>query len=275
MFSGEARIEDGARVDGDVFIASGDLNARGDIDGDIVMTSGNLWVNGEVDGDIFATAGSVDLGRQAHVRGDVANLGGRITKAPGARIDGAESEGAFKVPAVPVVRLGVPSWSPWGWLVGTLIRALIMAVLAVLIVSVWPAQVDRAALAATAEPLVVGLVGLVTFIILIPVIIALIITVCFSPLGLLGLLVLGLATLLGWTALGTEVGRRMGPALYRELTPVAAAGIGTGLLTVVAAIPCIGWLICFVVSCLALGSAIMTRFGARDYPGTVVPVTEE
>ena len=76
VIGGQAIIEEGATVDGDV-----------------VVMGGSLTVSGKIDGDIAIFGGEVDLTRSAMVDGDVMTLCGSVRRAPGAEVTGEVKEG--------------------------------------------------------------------------------------------------------------------------------------------------------------------------------------
>ncbi len=174
----------------------------------------------------------------------------------------------------------IPNWSarlsPFFSLLWFGFRTLMLAALAVLVVIFWPEPTLRVARAAVAQPFAAGGLGLLTQIIGIPALILLLITILFSPLSFLGLLLLLIAGVFGWVALGLEVGRRLGHAFNWDMHPAAEAGIGGFLMTLVIGgfglIPCVGWVAPFVLVCIGLGAVLLTRFGSRDYEPAVAIV---
>jgi uncharacterized membrane protein len=101
------------------------------------------------------------------------------------------------------------------------------------------------------------------------------ITICLSPVSLIGGLVLGAAMIFGWVALGLEVGRRLALAFKREWQPATQAGLGTLLLSfvvyAVAIIPCLGFVFSMVLWAIGLGAVILTRFGGQESPAALPP----
>ncbi|MBN1933272.1 MAG: hypothetical protein JW934_01335, partial [Anaerolineae bacterium] len=81
------------------------------------------------------------------------------------------------------------------------------------------------------------------------------------------------AGLFGWAAVGLVAGRWMAKQLRLQgTTPAMEAGLGASsialLLGVVQAVWFVGLaasLALFAISCMALGAAVLTRFGRRDY----------
>jgi hypothetical protein len=90
-------------------------------------------------------------------------------------------------------------------------------------------------------------------------------------------LLIPLAWLFGIVALGQEVGERFTKAINQIWAPVLSTGFGTFLLLLVGGfiglIPCIGWLLPFLVGLVAVGGVVTTWFGTRTAPG--IPTTSQ
>jgi len=148
-------------------------------------------------------------------------------------------------------------------------RSLLLAAVAVLVVMFWPQPTDRTGRAAIGQPILGGGLGLLTVVVAPVLLLVLAITILLIPVSFIGLVLLLVAGLFGWIALGLEVGKRLAEAFKWELQPPAAAGMGTLVLTLVVGgiglIPCVGWLAPFLVASLGLGAVMLTRFGSREY----------
>ncbi len=266
MTSGQMEI--GGDVDGNVVMTSGDLEIGGDVDGNVLMTSGDLSVFGSIEGDIFATSGDIRIGPEAFVGGNLTNLGGVISRSPGATVQGTVSEGGFETPAV--LSLSVPFMSPWELLLAALARSAVAGVLALLVVALWLEYVARTASTIASSAVPSTATGCIALLISVPLFFVLAITVCLMPLGAIGALILVVAAVFGWSAAGLEVGHRLAAAWGKQWTPPVAAGLGAFILTLVVAlvelIPCFGWLVSLIVGSLAIGAAVLTVFGTRDFP---------
>jgi hypothetical protein len=105
--------------------------------------------------------------------------------------------------------------------------------------------------------------------------IVLAITIILSPVSLLAAVLLVVAGVFGWIAIGKEVGDRLAKAFKWDLHPAASAGLGTLSLSLVVGgiglIPCLGWMVAFVVVAIALGAVLLTRFGSREYAPATAP----
>jgi hypothetical protein len=100
---------------------------------------------------------------------------------------------------------------------------------------------------------------------------------------LLGLIPLGFAWLFGTIALGQEIGDRFAKAVNHEWAPVLTTGLGTFILVFLVSsvqaandllpfLACVTWVIPAVVGLMAIGSVVITRFGAIPIqgPGMIV-----
>jgi hypothetical protein len=266
---GGKTVQSGEVVDGDLLVMSGDVEVLrgGQVAGSILAFSGDVFVNGKVAGDVVALSGDLKLGPGAEVEGDATTLSGDLYTDPQAQVTGQTGEGSFTVPEMDIE---APSTSPLHALIWLLIRSLVPAIVAVLIVAIWPRNILRAVRTVTEEPVASGTIGIVAIIFGVPIIALLFITVCLCWAGFLLAAVMLVALFFGWAALGTEIGQRLGVHLGSEWPVPAAAAIGTWILSVILGliefVPCIGLLISILVACIALGAAMLSHFGRREYP---------
>ena len=87
-------IEKG-EVAAEAVAVAGSVRVDGEVRGDVVAVGGSVTINGRVDGEAIAVGGSVHLGPESEVMRDVTSVGGRIHRAPGARVHGAVNEVSF------------------------------------------------------------------------------------------------------------------------------------------------------------------------------------
>ena len=273
---GDFVLQSGESIDGNLLVLGGNstLQHGSRVNGNLNVIGGNTNANGEIDGSIWIIGGNVNLGPDSFVRGDVTINGGNVSRAPGAQIAGSMNTNApFEGPLMIPVLTITPAIL-FGWL---FFRSLLQAVLAAVIVLIWPEPVTRTARAVVEHAVAVGAVGLAVMV-LAPVLLVLFaITLIGIPLTIIGAAVLIVALVFGWTAIGIKVGERLNEALKLNMSPALSAGVGTFLLLIVVGlvdmVPIIGWLATFIVSMLALGAVVLTRFGTRAYlpPSNVVP----
>jgi hypothetical protein len=267
-------------MNGDLIVLGGSvvLEEASSLDGGMLVMGGNAVVAADVTGSISILGGNVSLLRPAVIHGDIISVGGNIQQAEGATVEGRvrTEDGMvfpFSAPVGPIVIPNMPdvrsAWSPLVSLLWFAVRTLMMAALAVLIVMFWPAPTERVGGAVIRQPVAAGGLGLLTMLVLPVVLLVLMVTILLIPVSLIGVIGAVVAAVLGWVAIGLEVGKRLAKSLNWEMAPAAAAGIGTLLLTFVIGgigqIPCVGWIAPTIVISLGLGGVLLTRFGSQEY----------
>lgn len=282
VFGDDFTLETGQEIDGDLLMLGGSLvlEEGSVVDGDVLVMGGSVVCAGEVSGTLSVVGGNVHLQETAVVEGDLASIGGNVTRDAGAVIEGQQVTGTsldipddFDFPTPPTAvdsfqrfRFSLtPVWDVMWYL----FRSVIMAGLAALIVLFWPKPTRRMADTIIRQPLVVGGVGLLTFLVAPILLLLLTVTIILIPVSAVAVIVLIAAVVYGWISLGLEVGERIASAAQWDLHAVAAAALGTSLLSLVVGgvnfIPCIGWIAPFIVMVLGLGAVLLTVFGSRDY----------
>ncbi len=285
IFGGNFTLQSGDVIEGNLVVFGGNVELETDslVNGDVVVFGGNVDADGEVNGDLLVIGGHANLMGNALIRGDLITPGGTVDRADGARVEGqviTDSEILFRI-GIPGTRILTPrvpvpgfsfNFNPVFQLLSLLFRTFSLAALAVLLVMFLPQQAERAAQAAASQPLIAGGLGLLTVIVLPPLLIVLTIAslLLLTPVSLLGFLLLGLAVLFGWIAMGLEVGNRLAGMFNQHWPAALSAGIGTFLLTFVISsiglIPCLGFLAGILIASLGLGAVILSRFGTQEYP---------
>lgn len=288
VFGSDYTLERGETLEGDLLVLGGNvkLEKGSTVEGSVFVIGGNVSVEGKVDGDLGALGGNVQLMRTAEVFGDVSTLGGNIDRQSGATILGEIVPGtAFDFQAdVPLdldqimrgeripTRLFSFGWAPVTRVIYFVLRTLLLAALAILVVMFWTEPAMRVAQAALAQPWATGGIGLLTLVVTPIFLLLLLVTIILSPVSLVGAILLVVAGVFGWIALGLEVGNRIAEAAKWELHEAASAGLGTLLLGLVAGgigfVPCVGWVAPFLITSVGIGAVLMTRFGSQLYPGT-------
>jgi hypothetical protein len=165
------------------------------------------------------------------------------------------------VPGIPsVVNVDFNPFFEFGRVFAT---SLLMAFLAMLAVLFFQERLDKVSHAVVAQPLMVGGIGLLSVVVGV----ALFLTV-------IPLVALVFAWLFGVVAIGKEVGERLARAMRQDWAMVVNAGLGTFLLMFVVGsiqavnnfswvVGCFTWVIPAVIGLLAIGSVVITRFGAQ------------
>ena len=295
VVGGNALIEDNATVNGDVVLIGGNLTINGDVSGNVAIIGGNLTISGKIDGDIAVVGGQAVLTKTAEVNGDIATVGGQVEKDPDAKVSGnivnnAPLAGIPKVPSVPNIPNvpnvpNVPNTpnapkinidvNPLWEVVNVIWRAIAVAAIGMLLSLFLQPQLERVADAITRQPVMAGSFGLLAVVVMPLAMLIMIVTIILIPVAIVVALLVPLAWLFGLVALGQEVGERFTKAINQIWPPVLSTGFGTFLLLLVGGfvglIPCIGWLLPFLIGLIAVGGVAMTWFGTRSAPGMITP----
>lgn len=316
IFGDNYTLASGETLDGELTVFGGNVTLEADstVTGDVAVIGGNVTAAGVIEGDLAVIGGNVTLDSSAVVEGSVNTMGGNLEQVPGSEVQGSvvngfqfEGTDGFRIPgisALPFFRPGAapeidfapsfPKNEPGGWLLGYFLHGLsavawaaLMAVLGVLVAVLLPIHGGRVTTTVRESPLVSFGTGCLTTVLGIPVLLLLAITICLLPLALILSLLLVVAGLFGWVAVGWVLGQKAMQALRSQSsTPLLEVVVGVVLLTLLwqmpRVIPCLGWLVSMSVGIVAgsigLGAVLLTRFGTRSYPagpggGSLVPAS--
>jgi cytoskeletal protein CcmA (bactofilin family) len=284
VFGGNLVIEEGATVDGDVSVFGGVATLAGDIDGDVAMFGGSATLSGDVDGDLVLIGGSLRLDSSANVDGECILVGGTVGG------DGASAINCTTVGDIP--SFAVPAFvrnSSGGFFntIGSVAsQSLVLGLLALLVASIMPVQLEQVSNTLAKKPAASGAVGLLTglagvsLIAILALLTAILIIVCIGLLGIPIIIALTVAlaagALLGWVAVGTLIGKRLAAIMNLTNRSMAVtAALGTAAFTLAAgllgSLPFLlgGWfwtMVAILFGCAGLGAVALTRFGTRVYP---------
>lgn len=272
VMQGDAEVKAGEAVRDVVALRGSARLQSGSHAREVVAVLGDVEVGPgvEVDREVVAILGDVTVGPGAHIGRGVASLGGRLDISPGATVKGDRVRIALPGRNALQAALGTAESagrviSPLLFIGSLFAEFAIYFALGLVVLGLWPHRLERVALAMETTParsFAIGVVGMVA-----------------SPLGLLllaitivglvllpfGLLALGMASVLGFSALAVVLGKRL-PQGDRARPPVLQLALGTLILVGVTRLPWIG-AVCFVFAgLLALGAALGTRFGQPELP---------
>jgi cytoskeletal protein CcmA (bactofilin family) len=285
LFGTNVTIESGEPFEGDLVLFGGNVTVEKDAElhGDLVVIGGNIVSEGAVTGDVVVVGGQVKLEATAVVGGDVVLVGGQLQREEGARIEGDLINNTApqidipngKVPPPP--QPNVPSlptvinvdFNPFFAFGRVFVGSLLMAFLGMLAVLFFQERLDKVSHAAVTQPLMAGGVGLLS-----------VLVGAALFLTIIPIVALVFAWLFGMVAIGREIGERLARAVRQDWAAVLSAGAGTFLLMFVVGsiqtlgefswvVGCFTWVIPAVIGLLAIGSVVMTRFGAQAVQGPV------
>jgi cytoskeletal protein CcmA (bactofilin family) len=259
-------------------VYGGNLVVKGHVEKDAVAFGGNLDVYGHVEGDASAFNGNVILHPGSAVEGDVSAIGGNVIREDGAQVEGSiESFGGGNVGRVVAGQVKDTLKKEFrkekaeedddedddgGGLPGFLIRFAALFGLGFLGQLFMPTRMKDLSTELRTQPIKSGLVGFLGAMALIPITVVLTITLIGIPVMVALLLVAALATVLGFTAVASEIGMRV-PILRGRKTQAVVLAVGLLILLGLGSIPGVGWLVTIPATFMGFGAAILTRFGNR------------
>ena len=259
-----------AVIDGDLLVAGNRLQLLDGavIRGGLMTASGNIDLAGIVEENFRAAGGEVIV--SGTVRGDAYIIADRLELAPGARIDGdlsyrtrvpISAEEAGRVGGT--VRRSAPTdedsgggWFGsilfWGWQAGA---ALLAGLLAVALCR----RVVLQFVAAIAEQTTLGaLLGFGAFLIVPVAAVVVMVTVVGLPVGLIAMLLFGMALYVAKLPIAAWAGRRLLALAGRpDASPYAAMAAGVLTLYLLFATPWVGWLFWLAATWLGLGAMVL------------------
>ncbi|OGN76573.1 MAG: hypothetical protein A2X25_10220 [Chloroflexi bacterium GWB2_49_20] len=299
IFGSNYTLKSGESLTGDLLVFGGSVTVEADarVSGNIVLFGGSLTIAGEVTGDLVLVGGSGLLKSTAIVEGDLNTVGGSFQTESGARVLGEinnfgsppsigyDLPTQITPPEIPNISgdisqaikstINFNPFSEFAWL---FMKSLGWAALAALVMLFFDNHTRRVSRAVLHQPVIGGSIGLLTLLVAGVLTVILSITILLIPVALIGLLILAFAIAFGWIAIGLEVGQRMSKVFHQEWALPLSAAIGTFVLNFVAFgigfIPCVGWLVPFLIGLLGLGAVLLSHFGTQPYPPTETPPAE-
>jgi len=271
----EVKAED--TVDNAV-VYGNNLVVRGHVEEDAVAFGGNLDVYGTVEGDANAFGGNVILHPGSAVEGDVSAIGGNVVRESGARVEGStESFGGnvgslvagevkknlkkefHKEDAGDEAREESRRSTGLPWFI---IKFAALFGLGFLGQLFFPNRMKELTAEIKAQPIKSGMVGLLGALALIPISLVLMITIIGIPVAAAMWLMAMLVTVLGFTAVASEIGLRL-PILRGKKTQAVVLALVLLILLVLTSILVLGWLVQLAACFMGFGGALLTRFGHR------------
>ncbi|MHB1215945.1 MAG: hypothetical protein ACYCY9_13270 [Thiobacillus sp.] len=271
LVGGKVETGRNSSIAGNATMAGGELVVLGDVQGELALAGGRIYLNGRVNGNVDATGGDIELGPQAWIGGNLRYRSSTALKQDaGAAVRGT------------IVREPGDVHPPWRgrtserwWVAGALLLvwAIGLAIVGMAFVAMLPRFAARMAETVRSRPGMSLLLGFVVLIVTPAAALFLLATGIGVPLGLL--LMSGyLSTLmLGYVAAGVVLGQMVSArtnAARAEKTVwrILWAGLAILSLTVLSAIPVLGWLVWLGALLIGMGGLLLqvsasARVGAR------------
>ena len=268
--SEDSYVPAGQVHEGDLVSVMGHVRIDGEVTGSVVVVFGDVEVSGHVGEDLVSVMSRSHLAETAKVDGQFVNVGWTPLRDHGSSIAG-------EVVNVNFMNL-VPFAGHGGGIRGLirflliwhLIKLTFLFIVLLVITALLPRRLEAMAAAFPTRWGWSFLVGLLTYAGVLVGAIFLAVTIIGIPLALMLWFVAKLLKWVGLAAIFYLMGQSMGRNMFkRELPHMASVLAGFVLFAVMSLVPLLGWLFGMVLSILALGLALVTRFGSDPATGPV------
>jgi hypothetical protein len=265
--AGETRIDKGQEHLGDVVSVLGKVRLDGRVAGTVVVVLGDLDLTGEVDGDVVSILSHTRVDDSARVSGCLVNVGWTVEGNVESRQVGGEIVNLNFMSLVPFAGKGGGIWGLVRFLIVVKLWLLTLLFLALLLVTgLVPRRLERIA---TAFPqrwgnaLLAGLLACAGAVIGVAI---LVLTIIGIPLAVVLVCALMITKWLGLAAMLFLIGRTLGRNLFaRDLPHVASVLGGFVVYAIACLLPLFGSVFSLAMSIMAVGIAILTRFGSEEF----------
>ncbi len=270
-FGGNIVVPAGETHNGDLVAFGGNIEVDGTVTQDLVAFGGNVVVNGRVERDVAVVGGTLTLGPNSYVGRDVSFAGGSLNRMPGAFVGRNVVEGSGQFDPR-VFRHWGSAFGHTGFsdLAFGLVTGLGILVLALIILLFFPTHLQTAASVVERRPVetfALGCGGTIAGIVL-SVLLVITLVLPFVVLG-----VMTVAWLFGWAAIFLLIGQRLLHSMQRPQELVPALLIGGVLVVILANIPVLNVLVLLIGGSVALGAALLSRFGTQGPGAPLLPVS--
>jgi hypothetical protein len=206
------------------------------------------------------------------VERDAVAIGGRVLIDPAGDVGGQKVTIGVGALGDAIRQMSLPGHeesSSAGWALAKWVAKFgVLLLLGFLLVSFFPRRVDAVGASLLASPgksVLAGLLGLLAQPILT---LLLVVTIVGIPLVIVQALGIGVAYLMGVTAVAMLIGRALPPLLHRG-TGILQLALGLWLVQLAFAIPYVGWMLWATAVMATFGAVLRTRFGQTPVLETV------
>jgi hypothetical protein len=257
-------VPEGEVHEGDLVSVMGDVKVDGRVTGSVVVVLGKAEINGQVDDEVVSVMSKTHLGPKSHVKSEFVTVGWKPVVDPGSAVDGQRVNVNF-MNLLPFAGQG-------GGLRGLLRFILIlklvkMAFLFVVLILIAALMPRRLSVMASIFPSRWGwsfLVGLLTYTGVLLGTIFLALTILGIPLAIVLWFVAKAIKWMGLAAILYLMGQTMGRNIWgRQLPHLASVLCGYVVFAIASMVPILGWGFSLVMSMMAVGLAIVSRFGSE------------
>lgn len=253
---GDVKLE--GQAQGDVVAILGDIEVQGEVQGDVVAVLGDIEATEEIQGDAVAVLGDVAVKNK--INGEAVSVLGSIILEQGGEVFGKITE--VEIGQINEnIHLDFPPLAGFFSWWFKLVKLVFVFALAVLILAIMPNRVEKMAGSLEEEVIKKILVGLGVLVGTPIIVFALIISLMGLPLIPLFVGGLFLIRLLGFVAIALFVGKRIERVGGLEINTFIKLALGVLVLEGLRLIPVVGAIFWLLITILALGVVISTKFG--------------
>ncbi|MBI4530970.1 MAG: hypothetical protein HY709_05545, partial [Candidatus Latescibacteria bacterium] len=246
---------------------------KGEVVESAVAIGGDVTILGEAERAV-AVGGNVTIGPGGRVWEEVVAVGGEVkmdstTEVPNKIVEIAAIGPKFLWGLLPSILFGAKMASELAavkvvlTVLYKILVLLVLLTLGILVTTFFPTQFDAIAQTVRHDPWRSAGIGLLAFLCCVPLTVLVAITIIGIPLiPLIGFAVI-VSIFTGYFAVSATIGREL-PIDVKWKTTFWAFGIGMVLLTLVNAIPFLGWLTWMVAVIVGLGATLLSRFGTMQ-----------
>jgi hypothetical protein len=263
--SGDQHVPAGKTHRGDLVTIMGDARVDGEVTGQVVVVLGRLEMNGTARGQVVSVLSDTVIGPEARIGGDLVNVGWLMKREQGSQVGGEVISVSF-MQFVPFLDHG-QGWTRLLWLffIWKLIKLAGLFLMLLLVSALVPRRVAQIA---TAFPEKWGWALLTGLLAYAGMVVACVILAC-TLIGIPLAIALGFAVkVIKWLGLASIlflIGQTMGRNLFgRDLSHLACVMGGFVVYAVLSLIPFFGGAFTIVMNMLAVGIALLTKFGADE-----------
>jgi len=261
--SDEAYVPKGEVHHDDIICLLGKVRVEGEVTGDVVVVLGSVEISGTVRGDVIGVMSPTHIRESAVIEGDLVSIGGPLDRSPASSVGGQEVKLNF-LDFVPFLRGG---WAGL-WKLLFLLKLAKLAGLFLMLLLVTALVPRRISVIAASFPDRWGmsiLTGLIAYCATIVLCVILAVTLIGIPLAIALWFAAKVVKWIGLASILFLIGHTLGRnVLKRELSHLAAVLGGFAVYAVISLVPFFGGVFAMVMSVLALGIALLTRFGSEE-----------
>jgi hypothetical protein len=266
-------ISSSAKIGGDLVVGAQNSTIDGSIGGNIKAASTSVAISNSVGGNVQATGNEITLTSTANIKGDFTYTSKNDARIQtGARIGGTTTH-LQPAPSRPARNLYIAGVI--GTIVGKVLTFIMLLIIGIILISVLPRKMLRLADGLRRSPVSsLGWGALLLFITPIAAVVVMC-TIIGLPLGFISLLLWGIAVYLSEIPVALIIGwliLRGNRSLDSKGIIIGAFALGLFILTVITAIPVIGWIIWAFTAMFGLGTLISSWRGRASIPTTGTPL---